>query len=202
MQSGTGTPLTSGNAALTGTISNGAVSLHEELGATLVGTIQGSDLIMQIPQPDGTVEPYMFHPGRAAEYNAQLQKLAAQLQNQRSTVTSQQQAAKTAQDQSNAGQSLANDLSKLGADEGAVSDANNALPAGKKDGRGCSSEDCYRDGGGEAIFPVRHLGNPGPSIIGQHWWGCLCLPKLAFRHQHQHRLHRRAGQRLEPGAEG
>jgi len=132
VQSGTGTPLTSGNAALTGTISNGAVSLHEELGATLVGTIQGSDLIMQIPQPDGTVEPYMFHPGSAAEYNAQLQKLAAQLQNQRSTVTSQQQAAKTAQDQSNAGQSLANDLSKLGADEGAVSDANNALPAGKK----------------------------------------------------------------------
>ena len=132
MQSGTGTPLTSGNAALTGTISNGAVSLHEELGATLVGTIQGSDLIMQIPQPDGTVEPYMFHPGSAAEYNAQLQKLAAQLQNQRSTVTSQQQAAKTAQDQSNAGQSLANDLSKLGADEGAVSDAINALPAGKK----------------------------------------------------------------------
>ena len=132
VQSGTGTPLTSGNAALTGTIINGAVSLHEELGATLVGTIQGSDLIMQIPQPDGTVEPYMFHPGSAAEYNAQLQKLAAQLQNQRSTVTSQQQAAKTAQDQSNAGQSLANDLSKLGADEGAVSDAINALPAGKK----------------------------------------------------------------------
>jgi hypothetical protein len=140
VQSGSGLPLKNATVALAGTISNGAVSLHEELGPTFVGTIKGTTLTMQFPQQNGTVESYVFQPGSASDYNAQVQRLTSQLQDQRATIDSQQQAAQAEQRKSDAeqrkseaAQALSGDLSKLGGDEAAVADAVSKLPAAKQE---------------------------------------------------------------------
>lgn len=95
LQTGSGSPLTTNNASIWGTISNSAVSLQVSSGSTIVGAITGSTLTLQIPQPDGTIEAYALTPGAATDYNAQVRQLTTQIQKQRDAITSQQQTTRT-----------------------------------------------------------------------------------------------------------
>ncbi len=132
LQTGSGSPLTTNNASISGTISNSAVSLQVSSGSTIVGAITGSTLTLQIPQPDGTIEAYASTPGGATDYTAQMRQLATQIQKQRDAITSQQQTTRNAQQLSDATQALSADLSKLSGDEANVRTALNGLPNAKQ----------------------------------------------------------------------
>jgi hypothetical protein len=90
-------------------------------------------LTIQFPERDGTVESYVFDPGSASDYNAQVRAFTSQLQDQLATIDSQQQGAQATHRKSDAAQALSGDLSKLGGDEAAVADAVSKLPAAKQE---------------------------------------------------------------------
>jgi hypothetical protein len=81
-----GSPVTSTNAQLTGTESDGKISLRiggSILGTSLGGTIDNSSLTLDIPSKTGGVSSDTFKPASAADFNSKVSELAVRIQEQR-----------------------------------------------------------------------------------------------------------------------
>lgn len=65
-------------ATVTGTVKGSQVALNVSftLGSTVFnGTLNGSTLTLQVPQPNGQIEDYVLKPGTVAEYNQLVSQL-------------------------------------------------------------------------------------------------------------------------------
>lgn len=81
-----GSPVTPTNAQLTGTESDGKISLRiggSILGTSLGGTIDNTALTLDIPSKTGGVSSDTFKPASAADFNAKVSELAVRIQQQR-----------------------------------------------------------------------------------------------------------------------
>lgn len=116
------------NAAFNGTVSGASVTLSFPQGfgavSSLSGQLNGTVLVLSIPQTDGSLQPVTFHPGTATDYNTGVAALqaSASAHQQASASASAQAAQASAAAEAQASQSAA-----LAAAQSAVDDAARSL---------------------------------------------------------------------------
>jgi hypothetical protein len=101
-----------GQAAITGTVSGNSVSF-EVNGKTRTGTLDGSELVMHIPQADGSLLTLRFTPGDIDAYNAAIAALHGEGQSNAQATADTQNAANAAQAVANADRRVGDDLDTL-----------------------------------------------------------------------------------------
>ncbi|HXW86794.1 MAG TPA: hypothetical protein VEJ42_00905 [Streptosporangiaceae bacterium] len=98
--------------ALTGTVAGSSASLDFAGGQQLFGTL-GTDLVLSVPQSDGSLQPVACKPGTAEEWNAALADLSQQVGNANSAAQAQQQQQNISNQIAQAEQQLASDVTTL-----------------------------------------------------------------------------------------
>ena len=111
--------VSTGSGALTGTISGSSTSLDLGASGQIYGTL-GSNLMLNVPQQDGTIQPVTCKPGTAAGWNQALTVLARQVTSDNAAAATQQQQQNTNAQITQADQQLASDITTLTQDATAL----------------------------------------------------------------------------------
>jgi len=110
--------VTNNSGALTGTVTDSSASL-DFAGQQVFGKL-GSDLVLSLPQSDGSLQPVTCKPGTTLEWNAALSDLNQQTGNANSAAAAQQQQQNTSNQIAQAEQQLASDIATLTQDATAL----------------------------------------------------------------------------------
>jgi predicted nucleic acid-binding Zn-ribbon protein len=119
--------VSSNSGGLSGTLNGNAISLTIGLQQPLYGTLDGSQLTLNVPQSDGSFQAGTCNSGSLSDWNSAVQALDSQVTSDNSTALQQQAQASSAaaqqehvQQVSNAQQSLSNDVSTLQSDSSSL----------------------------------------------------------------------------------
>jgi hypothetical protein len=105
--------------ALTGTVSGSSASLDLGGSGQMYGTL-GSNLVLNVPQQDGTIQPVTCKPGTAAGWNQALTVLGRQVTSDNAAAAAQQQEQNTNAQITQADQQLTSDITTLTQDATAL----------------------------------------------------------------------------------
>jgi hypothetical protein len=107
--------VTTSSGALTGTIAGASASLDLDGTSQIYGKL-GTDLVLNVPQQDGTLQPVTCKPGSSAGWNQALADLNSQTNGANTQAAAAQQAQQLQQQVSQAQSSLASDAVTLSQD--------------------------------------------------------------------------------------
>lgn len=112
--------VTSDQGGLSGTLNGNAISLSIGLQQPLYGTLDGSQLTLNVPQSDGSFQAGTCNSGLLSDWNSTVQALDSQVSGDNNTALQQQAQASSAAAVSSAQQSLSNDVSTLQSDSSSL----------------------------------------------------------------------------------